>query len=320
MDTPLTAALLRSWPLPLPADGDKRARGTVLVVGGSPETPGAVLLAGLAALRAGAGRIQLVTCAEAAPSLAAALPEALVRGLATTREGGLTFADDWESLRTAVSEADALLIGPGLADLPATTALTAHLLDHVSAQAIVVLDALAIAVLPTIGSRLDPLCGRLVLTPNAQEVHTIAPDVPGNDQPGRQAAAAAQGTGAVVTLHGHVAAPDGRSWTAAGGGIGLGTSGSGDVLAGFAAGLAARCGDATQAACWATHLHHAAGDRLSTRIGTVGFLAREIADEGPRVLDALNSGAGALSGDTAANVGGPKPRQHASTAPPPLSR
>src|SRR3954454_20800706 len=50
---PVTPALLRAWPLPLDEDGDKDARGTALVVGGSCRTPGAVLLAGLAALRAG---------------------------------------------------------------------------------------------------------------------------------------------------------------------------------------------------------------------------------------------------------------------------
>ena len=284
----LTADLLRGWPLPLPADGDKRARGTVLVIGGSPQTPGAAVLAGLAALRAGAGRLQVATAAIAAPNVAVAMPEALVQGLPTTAMGGLALPDDWRPLRTAASEADALLIGPGLADLDATTSLTSQLLDHVSAHTIVVIDALAIAVLPKIGSCDGPSRGQLVLTPNAQEIQALVPGLD-SEEPHRQAVAAAEATGAIVTLHGHVAAPDGRSWMAAGGGLGLGTSGSGDVLAGFAAGLAARCGDAAQAACWAAHLHGTAGDRLSARIGPVGFLAREIADEAPAILAALSS-------------------------------
>jgi ADP-dependent NAD(P)H-hydrate dehydratase len=284
----LTADLLRGWPLPLPADGDKRARGTVLVVGGSPQTPGAVVLAGLAALRAGAGRLQIATAAVAAPTLAVAMPEALVQGLPTTAAGGLALPDDWGPLRAAASKAEALLIGPGLADPDATTSLTAQVLDHVSADTIVVIDALALAVLPKIGPCVGPSRGQLVLTPNAQEIHAIAPGL-ACDELDRQAEAAAKATGAIVTLHGHVAAPDGRSWKAVGGGLGLGTSGSGDVLAGFAAGLGARCGDAAQAACWAAHLHGAAGDRLSARIGPVGFLAREIADEAPAILAALSS-------------------------------
>jgi ADP-dependent NAD(P)H-hydrate dehydratase len=284
----LTADFLRGWPLPLPADGDKHARGTVLVVGGSPQTPGAAVLAGLAALRAGAGRLQIATAAVAAPNLAVAMPEALVQGLPTTAMGGLALPDDRGPLRAAASEADALVIGPGLTDLEATTGLTSWLLDHVSAETIVVIDALAIAVLPTIGSRVGPSRGRLVLTPNAQEIHALAPGLDSDEAPHRQAVAAADATGAIVTLHGHVAAPDGRSWMAAGGGLGLGTSGSGDVLAGFAAGIGARCGDAAQAACWAAHLHSAAGDRLSARLGPVGFLAREIADEAPGILAAVS--------------------------------
>jgi hydroxyethylthiazole kinase-like uncharacterized protein yjeF len=284
----LTAELLRRWPLPLPADGDKRARGTVLVIAGSPHTPGAAVLAGLAALRAGAGRLQIATAAVAAPTVAVAMPEALVQGLPTTAMGGLALPDDWGPLRTAASEADALLIGPGLADLDATTSLTSELLDHVAIHTIVVIDALAIAALPNTGSRGGLSRGRLVLTPNAQEIHALVPGLD-SEEPHRHAVAASGATGAVVTLHGHVAAPDGRSWMAAGGGLGLGTSGSGDVLAGFAAGLGARCGDAAQAACWAAHLHSAAGDRLSARIGPVGFLAREIADEAPAILAALSS-------------------------------
>ena len=51
----LTLEALRSWPLPMPEEGGKEQRGTVLVLGGSAELPGAVLLAGLAALRPKAG-------------------------------------------------------------------------------------------------------------------------------------------------------------------------------------------------------------------------------------------------------------------------
>lgn len=57
---PVTRDLLRSMPLPHPGDSaDKDGRGRVLVIGGSVEVPGAVLLAGTAALRAGAGKLQI---------------------------------------------------------------------------------------------------------------------------------------------------------------------------------------------------------------------------------------------------------------------
>ncbi|MFP5371947.1 MAG: NAD(P)H-hydrate dehydratase, partial [Actinomycetes bacterium] len=58
--TLVTAEVLRGWPLPEPAGG-KNARGSVLVIGGSAETLGAVLLAAEAAMRAGAGKLQVAT-------------------------------------------------------------------------------------------------------------------------------------------------------------------------------------------------------------------------------------------------------------------
>ena len=76
----ITPRLLRDWPLPDPR-GDKESRGTVLVVGGARFTPGAVLLAGVAALRAGAGRLQLAVNASTAAALSIAVPEAKVVGL-----------------------------------------------------------------------------------------------------------------------------------------------------------------------------------------------------------------------------------------------
>src|ERR1700712_2540873 len=99
MDTPVStkhcvtvdAAALRAWPLPMPSsDGDKEQRGHVLILGGSREMPGAVILAATAALRAGAGKLTIATGASVAQLVALALPEARVIGLAETEEGGFT--------------------------------------------------------------------------------------------------------------------------------------------------------------------------------------------------------------------------------------
>ncbi len=86
---PLDAALLRAWPMPVRQGGDKFARGTAVVVGGSPRTPGAVLLAGEAALRMGAGRLQIATASEVAVTVGVAVPEALVASLEADDDGGL---------------------------------------------------------------------------------------------------------------------------------------------------------------------------------------------------------------------------------------
>jgi NAD(P)H-hydrate repair Nnr-like enzyme with NAD(P)H-hydrate dehydratase domain len=64
-------------------------------------------------------------------------------------------------------------------------------------------------------------------------------------------------------------------------------SGSGDVFAGLVTGLTARGAEPPQAAVWATHLHGRAGDRLASAVGRIGYLAREIPGEVPRVLDEI---------------------------------
>ena len=92
---------------------------------------------------------------------------------------------------------------------------------------------------------------------------------------------------AVVSTRGWVVTPGGAAWRDEAGGAGLGTSGSGDVLAGVVGGLLARGCMPAQAAVWGQYAHAAAGDRLAARLGRVGFLARELLDELPAVLSSL---------------------------------
>lgn len=268
----VSPALLRDWPLP-GAGGSKHARGHVVVVGGSAATPGAVLLAGLAALRVGAGVLALAVPEPVAIPLAVAVPEAMVQPLgAATRE--------------LVADATAVLIGPGF-DAPDPTREALELvLPAVPDDACVVLDAFALGVLPDVAALAAPLAGRLVLTPNDSEAGRLLDC----DEPPEDAALQlARRFGAAVSHSGVVATPDGTSRAVDTGHAGLGTSGSGDVLAGAVAGVAARGADPGQAASWATYAHAAAGDRLAARVGRLGFLARELLDELPLVLTELES-------------------------------
>ena len=82
----------------------------------------------------------------------------------------------------------------------------------------------------------------------------------------------------------HVVTPDGLAWTYEGGAPGLGVSGSGDVLAGIVGGLLARGAEPLNALLWSVWLHGEAGAALARKIGPIGFLAREIADELPALL------------------------------------
>src|SRR5678816_4764158 len=110
----VTRALLEGWPLPRPlGDEDKNARGAVLVVGGEVSLPGAVVLAGIAALRAGAGKLQIATCRSIAPLVGVTVPESLSLGLDETIDGTIS-ASSVPSLAPLIENADALLIGPGM--------------------------------------------------------------------------------------------------------------------------------------------------------------------------------------------------------------
>jgi ADP-dependent NAD(P)H-hydrate dehydratase len=288
----LTPALLRAWALPHGADS-KYARGQVAIVGGARRAPGAVLLAGGAALRAGAGRLTLGVAESVAVAVAVALPESGVAGLAETRSGSVrgnslpVMADD-------LSGADAVLLGSGLDDAEETAGLVAALPGMLSGRTGLVLDAFALGVLPRLGAGALVAQGdadtRIVLTPNTKEAgHLLGRDLDQSDL-GRlsdDAGRIADTFGAVVSCQGVIAAPGSGRWLVGTGQGGLGTSGSGDVLAGTIVGLLARGATAHQAACWGTYLHAAAGDRLNARLGPTGYLARELVDELPALLAEL---------------------------------
>ncbi|PPT57166.1 NAD(P)H-hydrate dehydratase [Xanthomonas arboricola] len=278
----LTAAALRAMPLPAPG-GDKEQRGRVLIVGGSMRVPGAVLLAGEAALRTGAGKLQIATAASVAPGMALAVPEALVLGLAQNGQGEIVRGH--RALDGAMAACDAAVIGPGMASSATTTAMVRRAAEQ--AVCTLVLDAGALSR----GLR-APIGRPFVLTPHAGEMATLAGDDKAAVEaaPGAYALKFAQKLRSVVIVKGadsFIAGPDGVVWMHRGGASGLGTSGSGDVLAGLIAGFAARGCDALTAALWGVFVHAAAGRQLARRIGPVGFLARELGLEVPGILHRL---------------------------------
>lgn len=288
--TVVTSAVLRGWPLPDPGT-DKESRGRVLVVGGQVETPGAVLLAAEAALRCGAGKLQVATVDQAAAHLAMAMPEALVRALPQTPGGDI--ADQAAERILDLGQAcRAVVIGPGMGDPGACIELLDRVVPYLTCT--VVLDAIAHAYVSAHPEVLERLPGGCILTPNLDELATTLGVSEGElaRDPGNHARRLAESTGAVVRCGGPqswIAAPDGRLWRDDSGGIGLGVSGSGDVLAGAVAGLAARGADPAQAAVWGSHLHGRAGDRLAADIGPLGYLAREVAQQLPRVLTEIEA-------------------------------
>jgi len=289
----VTPELLHRWPLPQPdPDGDKEERGRVLVAGGDPQVPGGVLLAATAALRAGAGKLQIGTVASIAAQLGIVIPEARVFALPELDEGGLAPEAGGELTHRA-KLAQAVLFGPGAVNEAGTTALLHRLLPHIT-EPTVILDAGALPILCNEPCVLRHLEGRAILTPHAGEMARLL----GEDKsriaadPLRFATKAAREWGAVVALKGaetYVAGPDGRVFVNRVGNVGLATSGSGDALSGIIAGLAARGAKPLQAAVWGVYLHARAGDLLAERIGPVGFLARELLPEIPRLMHHLST-------------------------------
>lgn len=267
----ITASLLREWGLPEPG-GSKKARGQVVIVGGSPRSPGAVLLSGEAALRVGAGRVGLAAPAEIAPGLGPAMPEA---GVYVFPEGSATLDDE---LRSALESADAVLLGPGFDDPEVTRAALTTLAGADVSR--LVLDAFALGILQDVDRGILP--AYLVINANEEEAELLL-ERPLSDDRVEDIREIARRYAAVVHCFGVVAAPDGRSWRAEPGGSGLGTAGSGDVLSGGIAGFAALGLEPERAAVWGGWTHARAGDRLTDRLG-IGFLARDLLSELTAVL------------------------------------
>lgn len=264
----VTPALLRRFALPRQsADDDKDDRGIALVIGGSVQLPGTILLSGLAALRAGAGKLQFGAPREIAIPLGIAAPEALVAS--------------GRAIIGFVKQAHAILIGPGMPPRSATVTSARAFARAMKPDATLVLDA---AALSAVGGR-----SGTVITPHVGEMATLmkidksevvenGPDI---------ALEAATRFGCVVALKSDTTfiAADGDVFAYDGGTVGLATSGSGDALAGIVTGLAARGADPLVATLWAVWAHGAAGRRLSRRIGRTGFLARELLDDLPALLN-----------------------------------
>lgn len=286
---PLDRDLLRRHPLPRhPDDSDKEERGRVLVVAGSRELPGAALLGGIGALRAGAGKLQIATAESIAIPLAVAVPEARVVGFAETEDGGFD-PSGLDKLIGLIEGTQAVMVGCGLQHGPALDSM----LDALLASGLDVPLVLDAAVLGSLAPRADALRawrGGAVVLPHSREMARMleceAEEVEAD--PLAAARRAADRFDVVALVKGqfsYIAHPDGRAFRFEGGGVGLATSGSGDTLAGIVAGLVARGADPLTAALWGVYLHGEAGRKLSKEVGRIGFLARELLDQVPGLLD-----------------------------------
>ena len=285
-------ALLRSWALPGPGD-DKEERGNLLVVAGSARTPGAGLLAAEAALRAGAGKVELATAGSCVAALAVAAPELMVTGLDEDGAGDIA-PTATDAVADCARSGSAVLVGPGFTDPGAAADLVARLAPEVAHT--LVMDALATAYVTGRPEAVAALSCDVVLTVNPTELAAcleLDPEVVDDDLVAHTRLLARR-TQAVVLCGGpvKVVAHGDDVWVAEVGNPGLGTAGSGDVQAGLVTGLLGRGAQPVQAAVWGAYLHGTAGDRVADRVGPLGYLARELGAEVPALLAELGGADG----------------------------
>ena len=281
----LDKAALDQHPLPPVVDGDKDTKGRILIVAGSRDVPGAALLSAIAAMRAGAGKLRIATVDSAAAALGIAMPEAMVIGLPQADDGGFDGGAIAE-IRDAAAEVDAVVAGPGVKRSDMCKRLADTLLESDAALA---LDVALLETLEPLHDRELRRTSAPILLPNAKELASLLDCAPEHvdEDPVGCGLRAAELYRSVVLVKGvtsHVVTPNGQCWCYDGGAPGLGVSGSGDVLAGIVGGLLARGAEPLSALLWAVWLHGEAGARLAQRIGPIGFLAREIAEEIPALL------------------------------------
>ena len=252
---------------------DKRSQGHLLVLGGSRNYPGAVLMSVLAALRSGVGLVTAFVPESLAPAFAARAPEAMWVGWPETPEGGLAL-EGRHLLQARLSRADALVIGPGLGREKETLALVTDLVGTVRVPVLLDADALQSEIVRAAKTR-------LVLTPHAGEFARIA---------GKTALQAfARKHRAVVALKGPVTrVSDGNAvYHSFFGGPVLARGGSGDLLAGLIGGLLAQTPkDPLLAACRGVVWHGRAADDLARAYGQVAVQTTQLLDFLPAALRA----------------------------------
>jgi hydroxyethylthiazole kinase-like uncharacterized protein yjeF len=226
----VTATSLSPLRRPRRARSDKRHQGRLLIVGGSDQMPGAVLMNTAAALRAGAALVTTCLPESVRAKAAVAYPEAMWRGLRTERDGRLA-AGNLKEVRALLADKDALLIGSGMGEK------SAKLIGTIANRASVALVLDADALRPSVITASKQAKVR-VLLPHAGEFKRLS----GRDASVTAARAYARKTKTIVVLKGPLTCvTDGlRVIHIPFGGPVLARGGSGDLLAGIVASVLSR--------------------------------------------------------------------------------
>jgi len=264
---------------PRPTESNKGNYGHVLVIGGSVGKAGSVAMAGMSALRAGAGLATVATPKSALSTVAGFYPELMTEPLTETRAG--TISAGAEATLVALSKGKSVLaIGPGISRYSETSELVRTLVSKIDVP--IVLDADG---LNAFEERTNELSGKgrvLVITPHPGEMARLAGCSTADVQKDRLAVARkfAREHELIVVLKGNrslVVQPDGEAWVNTTGNPGMSTGGTGDILTGMVAAMIAQHhNDVLQAVCAAVHLHGLAGDVMRESVGEHSMVATDL--------------------------------------------
>ena len=264
---------------PRPAESNKGNYGHVLVVGGSVGKAGSVAMAGMSALRAGAGLATVATAKSVLPTVAGFHPELMTEPLPETRAGTIS-AGAKGRLDALIEGKTVLAIGPGISRNAETAEFVRTLLA--GAEIPVVLDADG---LNTFEGQTNELNGKgrvLVITPHPGEMARLAGCSTADVQKDRLGVARqfAREHELIVVLKGNrtlVVQPDGEAWVNTTGNPGMSTGGTGDILTGMVAAMIAQHPKTVlMAVCAAVHLHGLAGDVMRESVGEHSMVATDL--------------------------------------------
>lgn len=262
-----------------PLYANKGTFGRVLVTAGSINYIGSAYLAGSGAMRAGAGLVTLATAISLQPILAAKLTEATYLPLPEV-EPGIISAEAAAVIKEQYGRYNTLLLGCGLGQHPSTSEFVISLLSDKALPA-AVLDADALNILAQTPDWWQQIPGDAVLTPHPGEMSRLCGlsiDEIQSDRTGVAGKYAAAWKKTIVLKGGHVviASPDGRCRVSPFANPGLATAGTGDVLAGIIAGLAAQGLSSYDAASLGVYIGCRAGEIITGVIGNTGVIASDL--------------------------------------------
>jgi NAD(P)H-hydrate epimerase len=263
---------------PRRASSHKGEHGTALVIAGSAVFPGAAVLCAMGAVRSGAGLVYVITADSAAASVAAAVPEAIVRAVATDPEGAMK-ADEVVSAIRAVPKYNSLSVGPGMTAGASSRAVVEWVAANAACGA--VLDADALNVVAARGIEAAQRRTDIVITPHPGEaarlIGTSAREVQ-DDRLSALRQLKQRFSGVVVLKGAGTLIGSGSEETInMTGNAGMAKGGSGDVLTGLAAGILAQGASPPDSARLAVYVHGLAGDIAACRSSMQGMTAGDTA-------------------------------------------